>query len=188
MKLDEARLREPLRAKLGGRSLVEPPRGYGKASAVLIPLFEREGEAHAWLVRRTRRMRAHSGQVAFPGGKCDPSDASPLATALREAEEEIGLAPDTVDVLGRLEDLSTITGYVIAPFVAWLPGDRASDWSPAPNPDEVARVFAAPLRTFLETPRGMPPMRGYPVDGEFVWGATAAIARELMKLVAEVAR
>jgi len=150
---------------------------------VLIPLFERDGEAHALLVRRTRALRSHSGQVAFPGGKCEPEDPSPLATALREAEEEIGLPAARVEVLGRLDDHSTITRFAIAPFVAWLAAEAIADWKPVPSAAEVARIFAAPLRVFLAPPGGLPPMRGYRVDGELVWGATARIARDLARLV-----
>ncbi len=178
--MTEALVREPLRRALASRALHEPTLGNGTASAVLIPLFERRGEVHLWFVRRPEGMRRHGGQVAFPGGKADPSDASPLATALREAHEEIGLPPSSVDVLGRMEDLSTITGFAITPYVAWLrPEQDGAEWVPEPNPAEVARVFAAPLALFLEPPTGVPPLRGYKCEGEFVWGATAAMSRRL---------
>ena len=180
-RLDGERVRRTLRERLAGRALDRPPRG-GRPSAVLIPLFEREGEAHAWLLRRTKALRSHSGQVAFPGGKCEPGDPTPLATALREAEEEIGLPAARVEVLGRLDDHSTITRFAIAPFVAWLAADAVAGWEPVPSQAEVARIFAAPLRVFLGQPGGLPPMRGYRVDGELVWGATARIARDLARL------
>jgi 8-oxo-dGTP pyrophosphatase MutT (NUDIX family) len=154
-----------------------------------MPLFEREGDVFVWLLRRASGLRTHGGQVALPGGKADASDESPLATALREAQEEIGLEPRHVDVLGRLEDLQTITGFSIAPFVGWLTGDgpgRASAWHPVPNVGEVARTFAAPLRAFLETPQGILPKRGYTIDGELVWGATAKMLRGLAALVSEL--
>jgi 8-oxo-dGTP pyrophosphatase MutT (NUDIX family) len=142
---------------------------------VLIALFEREGDTCIWLLRRADGMRRHSSQIAFPGGKYDDRDASLMATALREAEEEIGLREDDVEMLGVLDDYVTVTGYTITPYVAWL----VRPFAPVPNPAEVARVLAVPLRTFLEPPQGVFPRRGYRVDGELVWGATAAIAAAL---------
>jgi 8-oxo-dGTP pyrophosphatase MutT (NUDIX family) len=181
-RLTGSMVREPLRAKLAERTRSMAPHGAGMESAVLLSLFERDGEMHTWLVRRARGMRRHSGQVAFPGGKRDPSDRSPIGTALREAREEIGLLPSAVDVLGPLDELVIGTGFTVSPFVGWL----LEPFSPVPNPAEVARVFAAPLRVFLDPPSGIPPFRGYRVDGELVWGATAAMARSLGLIVAEV--
>jgi len=149
---------------------------------VLVPLFERDGEAHVWLVRRPGTMRSHAGQVAFPGGKADLSDGSPLVTALREAEEELGIPQDAVDVLGPLDEMNTITGFVISPFVGWL----APGLEMHPNPAEVARAFAAPLRAFLETPSVLLPWRGWTVDGEHVWGATAMIVRDFVAMVRDL--
>jgi 8-oxo-dGTP pyrophosphatase MutT (NUDIX family) len=121
--------------------------------------------------------------VAFPGGKNDPSDDSLRTTALREAEEELGIPRARVDVLGRLDDCPTITGFTITPLVGWLPHDVAI----VPNPSEVQRAFAAPIRTFLEPPSGVPPWRGWSVDGELVWGATAAIIRGFAAIVRDLA-
>lgn len=181
--LTEATLREPLRAALASRAprVVEP--GGARPAAVLVPFFEKDGEAHLWLVRRPAAMRSHAGQVAFPGGKVDASDASPRETALRETEEELGIARDVVDVLGPLDEMHTITGFVISPIVGWLPPDCAV----RPNEQEVARAFAAPLRAFLAPPSGILPWRGWTVDGELVWGATAAIVRGLIEIVRAVA-
>ncbi len=179
--LDEARLRPPLRDALSRRSRSVAREGLGRASAVLVPLFERDGEAHLWLVKRAQGMRDHSGQVAFPGGKHDASDESLLATALREAEEEVALRKEDVEVLGALDDLVTITVYVITPYVGWV---RAG-YAPTPNAGEVDRVFAAPLRAFFEPPSGVFPRIGWNVDGELVWGATAAIVRGLVAVIRE---
>ena len=180
--LTEALLREPLRAYLSSRSCVRAPKGAGKASAVLVPLFEREGAVHVWLLKRSAALRQHSGQVAFPGGKHDPEDDSLLTTALREAHEEVGFGPHDVDVIGQLDDLVTITGFTITPFVAWV----RSDLAPRPNGAEVARVFAAPVTAFFETPTGDFPRIGWRIDGELVWGATAAIARGLANIIGEI--
>jgi 8-oxo-dGTP pyrophosphatase MutT (NUDIX family) len=149
---------------------------------VLIPLFERNDETHVWLVRRPETMRSHGGQVAFPGGKSDPTDSSRCATALREADEELAIAPSSVDVLGALDDYPTITGFTVTPWVGWL----TRDLEVKPNPSEVARAFAAPLRAFFEPGEGSLPWHGWRVDGEFVWGATAAILRGFVSIVRDL--
>jgi 8-oxo-dGTP pyrophosphatase MutT (NUDIX family) len=178
-RLDEASLREPLRRALASREPRALPPGSGTAAAVLVPLFERDDEAHVWLVRRPETMRSHGGQVAFPGGKSDPTDASRCATALREAEEELAIAPSSVDVLGALDDYPTITGFTVTPWVGWL----AADLEVRPSPSEVARAFAVPLRAFLGPAEGTLPWEGWTVDGEYVWGATAAILRGFVSIV-----
>lgn len=179
--LSEANLREFLRRELQSRLPRKLALGGTTAAAVLVLLFEREGETYVWLVRRPTSMRSHAGQVAFPGGKNDASDDSLLITALRETEEELGILRSSVDVLGALDDIRTVTGFTIAPWVGWLADGAAV----RPNPDEVARAFAAPLRSFLGPRRGDPRWRGWSVDGEFVWGATAAIVADLVRLVRE---
>ncbi len=194
--LTERTLREPLRNALAERSAARAAAGSGTASAVLVPLFEGDTRAHGdddgndvrvWLVRRATGMRSHSGQVAFPGGKRDPDDASLLETALRETTEEIGIARAHVDVLGPLDDLVTGTGYVISPYVAWIARDAVL----TPNPSEVARVFSAPFHRFLGEPGTVSELvgrMGYSIDGELVWGATSIIARRLGAIVRELLR
>ncbi len=177
--LTEATLREPLRRVLGARPIQRIPPGDARPASVLVPLFERDGEAHVWLVRRPRTMRRHAGQVAFPGGKADAADGSPLVTALREAHEELGIPGDAVDVLGPLDEMNTRTGFAISPFVGWL----AAGVPIVPNAGEVDRAFAAPVRAFLEPPAGVPPFHGWTIDGELVWGATAHIVRGLVDIV-----
>ena len=177
--LDAAALREPLRMTLRSRTPSRLPPGATTAAAVLVPLFEREGQVHVWLLRRPTTMRSHGGQVAFPGGKTDAGE-SPLATALREAEEELGIRDSWVDVLGALDDQLTRTGFTITPWVGWL----APDVVIRPNPSEVARAFAPALRAFLEPSSVVRGREGWTVDGEWVWGATAAILRSLAAVVA----
>jgi 8-oxo-dGTP pyrophosphatase MutT (NUDIX family) len=179
-----SRTRDALRAALRTRPHENAPSDIGTAAAVLLALFEQEGEPFVWLVRRTTALRRHGGQIAFPGGKTDPTDPSSLVTALREAREEIGLDPARVDVLGRLDDKVTGTGFTIAPFVGWI----LDPFTPVPNPAEVARAFAVPLRTFGEEPSGIHPRRGYAASGEWIWGATAAIGRSLARLLEEAAQ
>jgi 8-oxo-dGTP pyrophosphatase MutT (NUDIX family) len=181
-RLTEAALREPIRRALASREPRRLPLGSSTAAAVLLPLSERHGEVCVWLVRRPKEMRSHAGQVALPGGKNDPADESLRATALRETEEELGLSPSRVDVLGALNDYLTITGFTITPWVAWL--DEPVEITP--NPSEVARAFTVPLQSFFAAPTGVLPWRGWNVDGEFVWGATAAIVRGFVAIVREI--
>jgi len=183
--LPEAALREALRAGLAGRARSEVPVGSaGAESATLACLFERDGDTHVWLTKRPDTMRRHSGQVSFPGGRRDPGDATLLATALREAQEELGLPAEQADVLGPLDDVVTFTGYVITPYVAWLRGP----FVPSPDPVEVARAFSAPLRVFSARARGVFPRVGWEVEGELVWGATAAVLHNLIHVVRHVVR
>ncbi|KAJ3596205.1 hypothetical protein NHX12_002614 [Muraenolepis orangiensis] len=114
-------------------ALPEHP-GLLKAS-VLVPLFVKDGELHAWLTLRSEQLRTNAGEVCFPGGKSDPSDKDEVCTALREAQEEIGVRPDQVE--GGLL-VTAVVGFVDASF------------RPCPNPAEVSAVFAVPLRLFLE--------------------------------------
>lgn len=181
-RLTEATLREPLRQWLASRAARKLPAGTGTAAAVLVPLFARDGEVFVWLARRPTSMRSHAGQVAFPGGKRDAADSSLVDTALREAHEELGIERGSVDVLGPLDHVFTITGFTVAPWVGWLaPGVEVR-----PNPTEVARAFAAPLGAFFEEPRGVLPWRGWTVEGELVWGATAAIVRGFVAILREM--
>lgn len=176
-------LSERPRASLSSVGVIE--------AAVLVGLFEGPlGEARVWLMRRPDTLRTHSGQVALPGGKRDPGDIDIVSTALREAEEEIGLPPQHVEVLGVADDLFTRTGFVITPVVGWIQGP----FEPRPNPTEVSRVFSAPFATFRERgvlePMPIPSSRAimvrvFRVEGEVVWGATAAILTALSSRVAE---
>jgi 8-oxo-dGTP pyrophosphatase MutT (NUDIX family) len=177
-------LREALRASLAARERNAVTGVSAQPSAVLLALFESEDDVYMWLVKRPETMRRHRGQVAFPGGKMDPEDRDLVETALREAEEEIGLGRERVEVLGALDDLVTGTGFIITPQVAWL----AAPFEPTPNPTEVSRVFRAPLRTFTTRAAGVFPRIGHTIEGEFVWGATFAIARSLGTIVRETLR
>jgi 8-oxo-dGTP pyrophosphatase MutT (NUDIX family) len=181
--LTEATLRDALRRHLAAREPRRLPLSSTTAAAVLLPLFERDGEAHVWLVKRPTSMRSHAGQVAFPGGKSDAGDDSLRDTALRETHEELGIDPGSVDVLGALDEVHTyVSGFTISPWVGWLaPGTLVS-----PSASEVARAFAAPLRAFLDEPSGTPPFVGWTIDGELVWGATAAIVRGFVAILGEL--
>ncbi|HKQ69744.1 MAG TPA: CoA pyrophosphatase [Polyangiaceae bacterium] len=160
-----------------------------KLASVLLPFFAAgDGAPELWLVRRADHVRIHSGQVALPGGKHEPHDPDPLSTALRECHEEIGLEPSAVEVLGRLDDCITVTGFAITPFVGWI----ANPFTPLPLTDEVARVFAVPLAALEREPEAVSIDWGeakrivlsYSIAGETVWGATAAILRGFVQCLA----
>ena len=158
-----------------------------RRAAVLAPLYDHEGEAWVVLTRRAQHLRAHQGEVSFPGGRRD-GDEPLVATALREAEEEIRLDPDSVEVIGELDHLTTaISSVAIAPFVGALPG-VPTDLRPADA--EVERILHVPMSELLadgvfheeiwrlgERTR---PMWFFELDDDTVWGATAALLRQLL--------
>jgi 8-oxo-dGTP pyrophosphatase MutT (NUDIX family) len=161
-----------------------------RPAAVLIPLFVRNGEVHVVLTRKTEHLRRHHGQISFPGGGWDPQDPSLEHTALREAEEEVAIRPDDVEILGVMDDLPTATtNYVVRPFVAVIPHPYAF----VPNAFEVARVFTVPLAAFAREEHRREeiwerggrsfPMAFYDVDGETVWGVTERLLSALIALV-----
>lgn len=161
-----------------------------RPSAVLAPLYDEEGEAWVVLTRRSAQMRSHSGEVSFPGGGHEPTDDDLTATAIREAWEEIRLDPATVDVFAELDHLSTITsGSYIAPFVAELPGRPELEADPA----EVEAVLHVPLAELLlpevyreerwEIVGVERPIVFFDLVGDTVWGATAAMLRQLLGFV-----
>jgi 8-oxo-dGTP pyrophosphatase MutT (NUDIX family) len=172
-------------------SLPGPP--VRSPAAVLCAVFDDErGDAHVILTRRTEWMRSHSHQVAFPGGRCEEGE-DPVDAALRESQEEIGLDPSSVEIVGRLTKLAAITnpGGAIHPFVGIIKGGRpAYD----PNPDEVERVFDIALADLMEDgcfreeiwgiADSERPISFFELDGETIWGATARMLVELLALVA----
>ncbi|OGO35049.1 MAG: hypothetical protein A2W35_20090 [Chloroflexi bacterium RBG_16_57_11] len=170
--------------------LSEPAR----LAAVLIPFLTYGSRWHILLTRRHSDLPEHSGQVAFPGGRADPEDTSPEQTALRESYEEIGLKPQDVRLLGRLQDYLTITNYRIKPVVGVIPWP----YELHPAEAEVSRVFTIPLdwlaqpANHAERSRQLPapyaPAKvAYfePYDGEVLWGASARITLNLVRALAE---
>jgi len=164
-----------------------------QAAAVLVPLYEHDGETWVVLIKRPETMPSHRGEIAFPGGKYDPdTDADLRAAALREAHEEVGLVPDDVEVVARLDGIGTVaTRFTITPFVGFLRGIP----SLTPSPREVVRILHVPLSELLEpeTYRAEHWETGsfdfdvhfYELDDETVWGATARILTSFLAHVVE---
>jgi 8-oxo-dGTP pyrophosphatase MutT (NUDIX family) len=188
-RLAQAQAWSPEFAGDGGRFTDREPAG----AAVLLPLVPRADGVHLLLTRRTEHLRDHAGQISFPGGRVEPEDDGPVATALRETEEEIGLPRAHIEVLGQLPVYTTVTAFQVTPVVALVsPG-----FTLAPDPAEVAEAFEVPLaylmnpahhrhhrfefagaeRRFLSMP-WQGPEREY-----FIWGATAAMLRNFYRLL-----
>ena len=162
-----------------------------RLAAVLVPLVEHADEPSILLTRRADHLEKHSGQVAFPGGKVEDSDDSPIAAALREAEEEIGLDPSHVEIAGVLDTYQTGTGFLILPVVGFVrPG-----FTLTPDENEVADVFEVPAHIALseanwKTDSGEWKGRMwnfYSMDdqGYSVWGVTAGVLRHMSRRIAE---
>ncbi|MBB1201271.1 CoA pyrophosphatase [Enterobacteriaceae bacterium 89] len=155
-----------------------------RQAAVLIPIVRRQ-EPGLLLTKRSSQLRKHAGQVAFPGGAVDSSDASLIAAALREAEEEVAIPPSSVEILGVLPPVDSVTGFQVTPVVGIIPPDLHYHASV----DEVAAVFEMPLAEALRLGRYHPldiHRRGNShrvwlswYQHYFVWGMTAGIIREL---------
>jgi 8-oxo-dGTP pyrophosphatase MutT (NUDIX family) len=162
-----------------------------RLAAVLVPLVEHADEPSILLTRRADHLEKHSGQVAFPGGKVEDSDDSPIAAALREAEEEIGLDPSHVEIAGVLDTYQTGTGFLILPVVGFVrPG-----FTLTPDENEVADVFEVPAHIALsednwKTDSGEWKGRMwnfYSMDyqGYNIWGATAGMLMHMSRRIAE---
>lgn len=156
-----------------------------REAAVLIPVVDRRGGASVILTKRTEKLRSHSGQIAFPGGRLDATDPTPEHAALRETEEEIGLSPSFVEVVGRMPDYVSGSGFRIAPILSVV----RPDFRLTINPDEVDDAFEVPL-AFLMDPRNhnresriwQEKERFYytmPFGERYIWGVTAGIIRTL---------
>ncbi len=156
-----------------------------RPAAVLIPVVERDGHLSLLLTKRSAKLRYHPGQISFPGGKVEPSDRNMLSAALREAEEEIGLPNDEVELVGALPAHETVTRFDVYPFL----GRISSVFEPRPYEGEVAEVFEVPLshvtraENFIVHDRMWKgQVRRYyavPYGPYYIWGATARILRQL---------
>jgi 8-oxo-dGTP pyrophosphatase MutT (NUDIX family) len=160
-------------------------------AGVLAPVLERDGDPHLLFTKRADHLGEHPGQMSFPGGGREPSDVDLAATARREGYEEIGLREEEASIVGRLDDITTVTGYGIRPFVAEIP-DREYD----PDENEVAKIVVLSLADLTdlrnyESERREHPHRGdvrlhfFHVDGYTVWGATGRLLVQLLELATD---
>lgn len=159
-------------------------------AAVLVPLVDRPGGLTIMLTQRTAHLNDHAGQIAFPGGRVEPEDPSHLAAALREAEEEVGLPPDRVDVIGMLDPYIVRSGYRVTPVVGFVnpPFEVRAD------PFEVADIFEVPLTFVLNTDNHEMDSRTHdgvertfyvlPFEDRYIWGATAGMLVNLSEVLA----
>lgn len=180
------------------RALADPyPPGFfrnpARPAAVLLPLFQAQDGWRLLFIRRAEHPAdQHSGQVAFPGGRLEAGDADARATALREAEEEIGLTPRRVQVLGELPAYHTATNYLITPVVGRISWPQPLH----PAPAEVTRIFSIPLawladpahqweepRQLPDWPRALPVVYFQRYRGERLWGASARISQSLVRIL-----
>jgi len=159
-----------------------------KPAAVLIPIQERPDDDYLVLTKRADHLRTHKGQIAFPGGRVDKADADVIVTALRECQEEIGLDPTCVRILGRLDEFTAGYGLIVTPVVGLVPAECEFRLDPA----ETVAVASVPIRALMErgnftlddrlSPGGHSNYHFY-VNGWDVWGVTARIIAQFLELV-----
>jgi 8-oxo-dGTP pyrophosphatase MutT (NUDIX family) len=163
-----------------------------KSAGVLVPLIVRPDGINLILTKRAAHLSNHPGQISFPGGKRENGDANIVFTALREAQEEIGLYPESVDVLGSLPTHDTITGFKVTPTIGWIEGD----WEAVADPSEVSEVFEVPLFQLMNLENFHLQIRAWkginrsyysvPYGPYYIWGATAGILRGFCKQMGRV--
>ena len=184
---------EKLRQALATRQVLRITDSKLRPSAVLVPLFLKEGQWHLLFIQRTERVREHKSQISFPGGAYESNDGSLLNTALREAEEEIGLSPSDVEIIGGLDDMPTVaTSYVISPYVGLIPYPyqfEVDKW----ETEEIIEVPISALRDESCFSISTTESNGeeietyfYKYDKRVIWGATARILKQLLEITAKL--
>ena len=181
-------LKRDIRRRLADSSPRVLTKNYTAEAAVLISVFQRGDEPSFLLTQRTQEVATHKGQISFPGGLRDETDSSLHETALRETEEEVGISADWVEILGQCDEYRSKTNLLVTPFVGFI----KEGFTVSPNPQEVERIVEIPFHFFSQTtPREELRQRHgrqrtlyfYKYESEVVWGLTAAIIRDLMKLL-----
>ncbi|MCX5811927.1 MAG: CoA pyrophosphatase [Proteobacteria bacterium] len=177
-------IKEKLNSYIG--KILESPQDI--CAGVMIPIFEKDGETFIVLTKRTEMVKAHKGEVSFPGGMCEDEDSSKLNTALRECFEEIGLRKKDVRVIGKLDDMITFTGFVISPYVGIMP----YPYTFKTNPQEVAYLIYLPLKFLMETDPVMEQAEyegrveqvpSFHYNGDRIWGATCRILLQFRNIL-----
>jgi 8-oxo-dGTP pyrophosphatase MutT (NUDIX family) len=164
-------------------------------AAVLVPIFSKDNIPHLLLTKRSAKLRDHSGEVAFPGGRVDPEDQTPQVTALREAEEEIGLSRQDVRLLGEMDEFLTMSGYLITPVVGWIPYPYEFQI----NAHEIEYLIEVPIpiidqpqalevRQFQVLGRTRPVYFYHYGDRDPIWGVSGRIVNQFLSLVYPVIR
>jgi 8-oxo-dGTP pyrophosphatase MutT (NUDIX family) len=167
-----------------------PPSGRLTGAAVLVPIVDHPTGLTVLLTQRTTHLTDHGGQISFPGGRIEPSDEHPVAAALRETEEEVGLPASHIEIVGRLDTYVTGTGFEIVPVVALV----RAPFPLRPDPSEVAEVFEVPL-DFLVDPHNLQRASrewqgttrfffALPYEHRYIWGATAGMLVNLAEVLA----
>ncbi len=170
-------------------SFFHPPGHLPVHAAVLVPIVNQPGGPTLMFTQRTAHLHDHAGQISFPGGRVDAGDADRIATALRETQEETGLSPARVEIIGRLPDYDIPTGFRVTPVVGWV----EPPFELNPDPFEVADVFEVPLGFFLDPANHQRHqdmkngrVRYYysmPYGGRNIWGATAGMLHTLYRIL-----
>ena len=158
-------------------------------AAVLVPLFQKEGNCHLLFTKRSEEVKYHKGEISFPGGVVDEEDSELISTALREADEEIGLKESDVQIIGVLDDIVTITEFIVTPIVGLFPYPYPFKVSEA----EIAELIEVPLASLIdedcfserEIPRGGQKeiVYAYQYGKHIIWGATARILKQFLDLI-----
>jgi len=187
------KMKEKLKQILSQRKkqrIVDPKR---VSAAVLVPVYEKEGQYHILFIKRTEWVEKHKGEISFPGGVYEEHDGTLLNTALRESAEEINLMPDDVEVLGELDDVVSVkTNYRITPFLAFIP------WPYEFKVDgrETEEIIEAPITALMNIGRSRQELRGgrtvtvyhYNYQGRVIWGATARILAKFLDIFIQAER
>jgi 8-oxo-dGTP pyrophosphatase MutT (NUDIX family) len=182
-------VKERLRQLLNHRDKLHIVDNARVSSAVLLPLYERQGQYHIVFIKRTETVKEHKGQISFPGGTCEETDSTHLETALRESHEEIGLRLEDIDVLGELDDeVTTTSNYIVSPFVGMIPWPYQFQI----NKYEVNEIIEVPIQALLNKDcrrQDTEILNGQVVDSyiyhyqdRVIWGATARILNRFLDI------
>ena len=176
-----AKVKQRVSEALGNPSASQAPAGDLRPAAVLVPLFKDDGSWRVLFTKRTESVEHHKGQISFPGGSQDPEDIDLCATALRETEEEIGLAREAISILGAMDPIKTITNYLVHSFVGVIPYPYPFRLSTR----EVERLITPSLEDLIQEASSQQPQQGglnliFNRQGEVIWGATAKILYRLL--------